>query len=172
MTTQQLIDLARVLIWPVALVVLAVVFRQPLSRLLVTITQLRFRNLEIDFGRELERLRSKLPPEDMGEGDTAHQDAQALDRSASSLAAQAASAQPLAGVLLAWTALEAHMKQREDAGRPAGLPPDLKSLIQGLSELSTAAAGGWIRGGTMSAGQARAYILLADRASDWLNSIS
>jgi hypothetical protein len=170
MTAQQLIDLARVLVWPVALVVLAIVFRRPLSRLLVTITQLRFRDLEIDFGRELEKLRAKLPPETPGRADSAEADAQALDRSAVGLAAEATLAQPLAGVLLAWTALEGRLRARAGDARSVALPPELEDLIQGLSELSSAAAGGRIKGGSLSPDQARAYIRLADRAVAWLDS--
>ncbi len=172
METQQLIELARVLVWPVALVALAVVFRQPLSRLLVTITQLRFRDLEIDFGRELEKLRARLPAEAPGDAGSAGPDAQALDRATADLATQAAAAQPLAGVLLAWTALEAAIKQRAEAGQSGQLPPDLQELIRGLSELSSAAAGGRVRGGRLGADQAGEYIRLVGRALAWLESLS
>jgi len=172
MTTQQLIDLARVLVWPVALVVLAIVFRQPLSRLLVTITQLRFRDLEIDFGRELEKLRAKLPPGASENAEVPVEDAQALDPAPLGLAAEAASAQPLAGVLLAWTALEGRVEARASAGRAAELPLELRDLIQGLSDLSSAAAGGKLRGSTLSHDQAQAYIRLVDRATAWLDATS
>lgn len=172
MDTQQLTDLVRILVWPVALVVLAIVFRQPLARLVVTVTQLRFRDLEIDFGRELEKLESKLPPE-VGEAPASESAAsQSVDRPAAGLAAEAASAQPLAGVLLASTALEARVKARQESDHPPDLSADLEGLIHGLSDLSAAAAGGRIKSGTVSAEQAGAYIRLVERASAWLDSLS
>ncbi len=171
MNTQQLVDLARVLIWPLALVVLAIVFRQPISRLLVTITQLRFRGLEIDFGRQLERLRAKLPPVSGAKEDPVEAGAQIPNPAPDGLAEEVASAQPVASVLLAWTALEARIKERAGVEHPASLPPELEALIKGLSELSEAAAGGRIKGGAPSAEQARAYGRLTDRAGKWLDSL-
>lgn len=172
MSAQQWIELARVLVWPLALVALAVVFRRPLSRLLVTITQLRFRDLEIDFGRELEKLRAKLPPEAPGTDEADVEDAHALGRASVGLATEAASAQPLAGVLLAWTALEGRLKQRAGAEPPVALPPELESLVQGLAEISSAAAGGRLKSGSLSPDQARVYIHLAERAAAWLDSLA
>jgi hypothetical protein len=172
MSAQQWIELARVLVWPVALVALAVVFRRPLSRLLVTITQLRFRDLEIDFGRELEKLRGTLPSEVPEAAKAEVEAAQALGQGSAGLATEAASAQPLAGVLLAWKALEGRLKERAGAGPPVALPPELENLVQGLAELSRAAAGGRLKSGSLSPGQARAYIHLAARAAAWLDSLA
>jgi hypothetical protein len=174
MNTQQWIDLVRILVWPAALVALAIVFRRPLSRLLVTITQLRFRDLEIDFGRELEKLRSALPDEP--DSDTAS--VQSAPSPGLALASDAAHAQPVAGVLLAWSAIETRLSEvadQEPGGTEsaiAGLTGDLRSLVQGLFDLSRAAAGGQTRGGAVDASQANDYIRLAGRALDELNSIA
>lgn len=168
MNTQQMIELARILVWPVALVVLAIVFRQPLSRLLVTITQLRFRDLEIDFGRELEKLRGKLPAEPSGELGSAEAQVETATGTRSDLAMGAAAVQPLAGVLLAWTQLEAIVGARAGAGLPSGL----QELIQGLSDLSSAAAGGKVQPGTLTAEQAADYVRTVKKAEAWLAELS
>ncbi len=166
-------DLARILVWPVAIVLLALIFRQPLSRLLVTITHLQFRDVKIDFGRRLESLKTLV-----------RQAGRSLDLAATVpgseaglLPKQAAEVQPLAGVLLAWSLVETQLRAHAGPGGAASvdellaarrLPPELAQLIRGLYELSSAAAGGRIEPGALDAAASQTYARLADQAKIWL----
>jgi hypothetical protein len=176
MESQAVLDLTRLLVWPVALIVLAIVFRKPLGRLLVTITSLRFRDLEIDFGRELEKLGASLPPQDPQGAGSDRVQAEWLEDPIIRLATQAVTSQPLAGVLLAWSALESRRGTAGDQGTSGALPAkltlpkDVEHVVRGLAELSSAAAGGQLKGGTLSEAQARDYVHLVDRTLRWLDS--
>lgn len=44
------------LAWPAALVAIALVLREPLKRVLLTLTRVKYKEMEIDFGRELEKV--------------------------------------------------------------------------------------------------------------------
>ena len=41
--------------WPAALVAIGLVLREPLKRVLLTLTRVRYKDMEVDFGRELEK---------------------------------------------------------------------------------------------------------------------
>ena len=45
--------------WPATLIVLVWMLREPLRRVLLTITSLKYKDLEVDFGRELKELEEK-----------------------------------------------------------------------------------------------------------------
>lgn len=130
-------DLARILVWPVAIVLLALIFRQPLSRLLVTITHLQFRDVKIDFGRRLEGLKTLVRQA----GLSLDPAATVPGSEAGSLPKQAAEVQPLAGVLLSWSLVETQLRAHAGLGGAASvdellaarrLPPELAQLIRGL----------------------------------------
>jgi hypothetical protein len=53
---QFLASIVKSLAWPVAVLVLAILLRVPLARLLTTLTHLKYKDLELDFGRELKQL--------------------------------------------------------------------------------------------------------------------
>jgi hypothetical protein len=58
-------SLARSLAWPAAVVALVVWLRDPITRTLFTLTRLRYKDLELDFGRELNRLKQEAKAVDI-----------------------------------------------------------------------------------------------------------
>ena len=48
------------LAWPAAIVILVLVFRAPLQKLLEGLTRLRYGDLEIDFGREVQNIKDQV----------------------------------------------------------------------------------------------------------------
>ena len=53
---QFLASLVSSLAWPIAVVVLVILLRVPITRVLLTLTRLKYKELELDFGRELKQL--------------------------------------------------------------------------------------------------------------------
>lgn len=53
---QFIASLVSSLAWPVIVVVLAFIFRTPLTRVLLMLKHLKYKDLELDFGRELKQL--------------------------------------------------------------------------------------------------------------------
>src|ERR1051325_1135276 len=47
------------LAWPLTVIILVILLRDPLTRVLLTLTHLKYKDLEIDFKRELEELEEK-----------------------------------------------------------------------------------------------------------------
>lgn len=93
------------LAWPVAIVVLVYMLKSPLGKLLLDLNRLRYRDLELDFGREVRALETtaknaglQLPERKREEAP----DAQQIITDASRLADEF----PEPAVGLAWTAVE------------------------------------------------------------------
>lgn len=53
------------LAWPVAIIVLALLVRSPLRRVLLSLTRLKYKEMEIDFGRELSRIEAEAKSIDL-----------------------------------------------------------------------------------------------------------
>src|ERR1700730_18334683 len=53
---QFLASLIKSLAWPTTLVTLVVLFRAPVRRALLSVTRSKYKDLELDFGRELKQL--------------------------------------------------------------------------------------------------------------------
>src|ERR1043166_4069973 len=53
---QFLASLVGSLAWPITIVVLVYLLRVPLVKILLTLTRLRYKDLELDFGREIKQL--------------------------------------------------------------------------------------------------------------------
>ena len=52
-------SLVNALAWPIAVVLFAVLFRQPISKILLSLRSLRYKNLELDLKRDLSELEAK-----------------------------------------------------------------------------------------------------------------
>jgi uncharacterized protein YutE (UPF0331/DUF86 family) len=104
---QFLASLAGSLAWPATVVVAVVVLRNQLRRVLLTLTRLRYKDLELDFGRELKEVEKKaraidVKPAGPPRAIAAPKDsAQTLDE-----AERLAEDFPEPAVALAWSAVE------------------------------------------------------------------
>lgn len=122
------------LAWPAAIVILVFVFRAPMQKLLEGLTRLRYGDLEIDFGREVQSIKEQATkagieqaPKTTSEK-TETRDSTQIIADAFKLAVEF----PEPSVVLAWTAIEYELLQvgmRFDISSwHQGLPPPSKSI--------------------------------------------
>lgn len=98
------------LAWPATAIVLVVVLRSPLGRILITLTKLKYKDLELDFGRGLKELEAKakgidLKPSLLEEQATSKHTATDLLNEAGRLAEDF----PQPAVAAGWQAVEAEL---------------------------------------------------------------
>ncbi len=65
MQMESLLNALTDLKWPIALVVIAVLLKTPLSKLLVLISKIKYKGLEIFFNNKMDAIRSEIPPEEL-----------------------------------------------------------------------------------------------------------
>jgi hypothetical protein len=108
---QFLASLAGSLAWPATIVIAVVVLRNPLRRLLLTLTRLRYKDLDLDFGRELREVEKKARAIDVKPTGPAPRDIAAPKDSAQILdeAERLAEDFPEPAVALAWSAVEVEL---------------------------------------------------------------
>ncbi len=109
---QFLASLVKSLAWPTTLVILVLLFRVPVRRALLSLTRLKYKDLELDFGRELKELEKEAkaiditpqPPKSIAP--TQRDSSQLLQE-----AAQLAQRFPEPAVAVAWQAVEDELMQ-------------------------------------------------------------
>lgn len=126
------------LAWPVTLIVLVWMLRDPIQRVLLTITKLQYKELRVDFGRELKELEKKaeaiavkpsrhaaLPPPERKEPNQTLEDAERL-----------LDVFPEPAVALAWSAVETALSNAitQFAASTDFLPHDSTSIVRRLAE--------------------------------------
>jgi hypothetical protein len=107
-----LASLIKSLVWPTTLVILVVLFRVQVRRALLSLTRLKYKDLELDFGRELKQLEKEAkaiditpqPPKSIAP--TKRDSSQLLQE-----AAQLAQRFPEPAVAVAWQAVEDELRQ-------------------------------------------------------------
>jgi hypothetical protein len=109
------------LAWPVAAVVLLAILRSPLKRVLLGLTRVKYKDIEIDFGRELSKIEAQarsieLKPVPVRQ-EAAPKDSAELLREASRLAEEL----PEPAVAVGWSAVELDLQA---AAARLALAPD------------------------------------------------
>lgn len=109
---QFIADLVKALAWPVTTVVLAALFRDQIGRALLSLTRLKYKDLELDFGRELKQLEKEakaidIQPRLQKSVAPGKRDSSELLREAEQLAR----AFPEAAVAVAWQDVEDELMQ-------------------------------------------------------------
>ncbi len=125
--------LVQALAWPVTVVLVLLILRQPLAQLIPLLQRLRYRDLELDFGRQVQQLAVEIQRELPGESP-----ARNGQRHLMAHFARLAPVSPRAVVLEAWLALE---EAAVEAGKRHQLPlssRDAKSPILLAQALGTA----------------------------------
>ncbi len=107
---QFIASLVTSLAWPITVVVLVFLLRVPLARVLLTLTHLRYKDLELDFGRELKRLEEEaraihIEPKQLKEAASAKRDSLHLLEEAARMVEDS----PELAIAVAWQALEAEL---------------------------------------------------------------
>ena len=131
------------LAWPATAVTLAVIFRKPLGRVLLTLTALRFKDLELDFKREFSELEAaakavkleapEVEPKPIGPGQPV---ARRLEEEIEAVAAIS----PAAAIPLAWSAVEAELMSAVQLLAVSPDYPPYNSAVQNLRLLREYAA--------------------------------
>jgi hypothetical protein len=109
---QFLASLIKSLAWPATLVMLVVLFRIPIRRALLTLTRLKYKDFELDFGHELKQLEKEAKAIDITPqlpksiAPTKRDSSQLLQE-----AAQLAQRFPEPAVAVAWQAVEDELMQ-------------------------------------------------------------
>lgn len=105
---QFVASVAGSLAWPVTVIAVVVLLRTQLRRVLLTLTRLRYKDLEVDFGRELKEVERKARAIDVTPTGPPPQPATAPKNAAQILAEAERLAQdfPEPAVALAWSAVE------------------------------------------------------------------
>lgn len=102
------------LAWPVAVVLIALLFREQLARVLLTLTRVKYKDVEIDFGRELEKANQEAKELDVQRKLPAQKPTLTGEKKTDSLLTEAASLAaefPEPAVAVAWTAIEHEIMQ-------------------------------------------------------------
>jgi len=130
-----LASLVASLAWPATVALLAIIFRKSVGKVLLTLTALRYKGLEVDFKREFSELEeaansvnlepAEAQPQAIGPGEDA---ARTLEEEVEAVAAIS----PAAAISLAWTAVDSALK--EAVQRLAILPdhPAYTSAVKNL----------------------------------------
>jgi hypothetical protein len=123
-------SLVRSLAWPVAVVWLVIVLRNPIKRVLLTLTHLKYKDLELDFGRELQLVKREAKALDIKPQEVKAVSASKLD-SLQLLddAAEIANRSPQSGVVVAWQAVESELMA---AVMRLGISPDYPPYTSAL----------------------------------------
>ncbi len=103
-------SLVRSLTWPSVVVLILWYFKQPLGELLLTVSRFRYKELEIDFGKEIREVKaaaeSVLPPAEGAKSRVLGMAPKAMDRTA-----ELARIDPAAAVLVAWRPVEVAIRR-------------------------------------------------------------
>jgi hypothetical protein len=107
---QFLASLISSLAWPITVTVLVFVLRVPLTRVLLTLTRLKYKDFELDFGRDLKRLEEDakavgIAPKDSKAIAPPRRDSLQLLEEAARIAQEF----PEAAISIAWQAVEAEL---------------------------------------------------------------
>jgi hypothetical protein len=119
---QFIASLVSSLAWPIVVVVLVFILRAPLTTVLLTLTRLKYKDLELDFGRELKQLEKEaraldIAPKQMKKAAVAKREPrQFLEE-----AAQMADDFSAPAIAVAWQAVEAELMA---AVMRMGISPD------------------------------------------------
>lgn len=182
------------LAWPVAVVALVMLLREPMQKLLLDLRRFRYKEIEVDFGKEVRELEAKArtaglklpkPPElkSPGPKDTAQ-----IIADATRLAADF----PEPAVGLAWTAVEhelvqAVMRLAISADYPPYNSPvkninllqeqghidaDTRTLLDRMRNLRNAAVHSSRGMGPITPDEAREFIALSEAVTDQLKRIT
>ena len=118
------------IIWPLALLVIALVFRGSLIELVRSVTKLRLKDLEIEFDR-LSQAASRLGEIEQTPTEPKPPTFVAIEDQLHDLARSA----PAAAVLLAWTLVESSMSRCVARLSVSPEPPSLRSALHNLEQL-------------------------------------
>ena len=108
---QFIASLAASFAWPITVLALAILLRIPLTRLLLALTHLKYKNIELDFGeqlRELERQAKEIniaPKKLKAISETKRDSLQLLEEAARIVEEDL----PQAAIVIAWQAVEAEL---------------------------------------------------------------
>ena len=180
-------DVLSHLAWPIAVLILGVLFRRHLGDLLSSIAKLRFRDLEMDFIRLAESA-EELPEEEPSVQPLSELDL-TLYNSFQEQVTSVAAHSPSAAILLAWTGVETAMTSAvsrlsispdppsmrssghmlESLRRFAGLPSEVSQMIHEMRILRNRVAHDQSYGSRISAASATAYRDSAVRVIDFLS---
>jgi uncharacterized protein YutE (UPF0331/DUF86 family) len=188
---QFLAAIVAAIAWPATAITLVVLLRRPVSQILTTLTKLKYKDLELDFGRELKQLEKQakaievVPSQVRAVGGP--KDPQELLSEAERLVEEF----PEPAVAVAWSAVEDHLAQA--AERLSGStshrrqPPSrvIRSLLEGeaidqqtvdllkrMQNLRNAALHErWNAFGGISPDEAREFIALARGVNEKLECI-
>jgi hypothetical protein len=127
---QFLASLVSSLAWPIAVIVFVILLRIPITRVLLTLTRLKYKELELDFGRELKQLEQEAkainitPQQPKSIAPTKRDSLQLLEE-----ATRLAQDFPESAVVVGWQAVEgelmsAVMRVRDSALKNAQLLTD------------------------------------------------
>ena len=181
------------LAWPAAIVILVLVVRAPLRRLVSELSRFRYGEVEIDFGREVQRLEDRARtaglrlPEKPAPPETEVRDSEKIIADAARLAGEF----PEPAVGLAWTAVEHELMQAVmRLGISADYPPynaplkniallheqeyldgETRELLDRMRRLRNAAVHTPREAVRISADEAREFIALTEAVADKLKSL-
>jgi hypothetical protein len=116
-------ELVNALAWPAALVALVVMLRKPLSDLIPLLQRLKYKDLELEFGRAIEEVKEEVQAQLPSAPAT-----RALPAGASAVLVKLADMSPRAAIIEAWRQIEeeliaaAQRKGLDLPSRPAILP--------------------------------------------------
>lgn len=129
-TLQFISDLIGSLVWPFMAIILVVILRKEIRELLVSVTRVRFKDLEMDFQRLAESAR-KLPRSAPSAVDTDKVIYTSIEDQMLYVAEQA----PSAAILMAWASVETAMSSA--VARLAISPdsPQYRSTVHNLEQL-------------------------------------
>ena len=150
------------LAWPIAAILLVLILRAPLRTLLGNLTQFRYGNVEINFGREIRELGNKAKAAGLYVPEDAPRTTQGIRDSAQIIADAMclASEFQASAVILAWTAVEQELMQ---AVMRLAISPDYPPYNAPLKNIQLLYQQGYL--------EADSYDLL-DRMRDLRNAVA
>jgi hypothetical protein len=182
------------LAWPVAVVALVMLLREPVQKLLLDLRRFRYGDMEVDFGKEVRELEAKARtaglklPKPAGPETQGPKDFGQIIADASRLASDF----PEPAVGLAWTAVEHELMQAvKRLAISADYPPynspmkninllqeqghidaDTRALLDRMRNLRNAAVHSSRSMGPITPDEARAFIALSEAVTDQLKRIT
>lgn len=181
------------LAWPLTTVALVYVLREPVSRILTTLTRLKYNDLELDFGRELKQIEDKakdieILPAPSAKSVGGPKDPHELLEEAERLAPDF----PEPAVAVAWSAIEDGLWKAVERltntatfrGQPASKTIEVllqrkaidREMIEVLNRMrnlrNEAVHGRWNAFGGVTADEAREFIALARSIHERLGNIA
>lgn len=181
------------LAWPVATIVLAFLVRSPLRRVLLSLTRLKYKDMEIDFGRELSRIEAEAKSIDLTPAPVPEPYGHGPENSTEQLreAARLTNDFPEPAVALGWAAVEQELQAAAirlrlavDQGRSAAplriipvlradgyLDDRMNDILNRMRNLRNMAVHGSYSGQPVTADEAREFLALAGGVIERLKAL-